>query len=51
MFQEALSYPRDSDSAVKTIAIGGVLLFLSFLVVPVFFVRGYSSGHCDGAGR
>ena len=41
MFQEALSYPRDSDSAVKTIAIGGVLLFLSFLVVPVFFVLGY----------
>ncbi|GGK66253.1 DUF4013 domain-containing protein [Haloarcula sebkhae] len=41
MFQEALSYPRDSDSAVKTIAIGGVLLLLSFLVVPVFFVFGY----------
>jgi hypothetical protein len=41
MFQEALIYPRDSDSAVKTIAIGGVLLFLSFLVAPVFFVLGY----------
>ncbi|WP_336339184.1 DUF4013 domain-containing protein [Haloarcula brevis] len=41
MFQEALQYPRDGDSAVKTIAIGGVLLFLSFLVVPVFFVLGY----------
>ncbi|WP_228841820.1 DUF4013 domain-containing protein [Haloarcula sp. CBA1127] len=41
MFQEALSYPRDSDSAVKTIAIGGALLFLSFLLVPLFFVFGY----------
>ena len=41
MFQEAITYPRDSDSAVKTIAIGGALLFLSFLVVPVFFVFGY----------
>jgi hypothetical protein len=41
MFQEAILYPRDGDSAVKTIAIGGALLFLSFLVVPVFFVLGY----------
>ena len=41
MFQEAITYPRESDSAVKTIAIGGALLFLSFLVVPVFFVLGY----------
>ena len=41
MFQEAITYPRDSDSAVKTIAIGGALLFLSFLVVPTFFVFGY----------
>ncbi len=41
MFKEAISYPRDGDSAVKTIAIGGALLFLSFLVVPLFFVFGY----------
>lgn len=41
MFQEAVTYPRESDSAVKTIAIGGALLFLSFLVVPVFVVLGY----------
>lgn len=41
MFQEALTYPRDSDSAMKTIAIGGALLFLSFLVVPTVFVLGY----------
>jgi len=41
MFQEAITYPRESDSAVKTIAIGGALLFLSVLVVPLFFVFGY----------
>jgi hypothetical protein len=41
MFQDAVNYPRDGDSAVKTIAIGGVLLFLSFLVVPLFFAFGY----------
>lgn len=41
MFQEAISYPRDGDSAVKTIAIGGALLFLSFFVVPLFFMFGY----------
>lgn len=41
MFEAALNYPRNSDSAIKTIAIGGVLLFLSFLVVPTFFVFGY----------
>jgi len=41
MFQEALNYPRNSDSAVKNVAIGGALLFLSFLFVPTFFVLGY----------
>src|SRR6056297_1817860 len=41
MFQEALNYPRNSNSAVKNVAIGGILLFLSFLFVPTFFVLGY----------
>lgn len=41
MFQEALNYPRNSDSAVKNVAIGGILLFLSFLLVPTFLVLGY----------
>jgi len=41
MFQEALNYPRNSDSAVKNVAIGGLLLFLSVLFVPMFFVLGY----------
>ena len=41
MFQEAINYPRNSDSALKNIAIGGVLLFFSFLLVPTFIVLGY----------
>jgi hypothetical protein len=41
MFQEALNYPRNSDSAVKNVAIGGALLFLSFLFVPALVVFGY----------
>jgi len=41
MFQEALNYPRNSDSAVKNVAIGGILLFLSFLFVPALVAFGY----------
>lgn len=41
MFQEALNYPRNSDSAVKNVAIGGLLLFLSFLFVPALAAFGY----------
>ena len=41
MFQDALNYPRNSDSAVKNVAIGGLLLFLSFLFVPALAVFGY----------
>jgi len=41
MFQEAINYPRDSDSAVKNLAIGGLLVLASVLFVPTFFVLGY----------
>jgi len=41
MFQEALNYPRNSDSTVKNVAIGGILLFLSFLFVPALAAFGY----------
>ncbi len=41
MLQEAINYPRNSDSAIKNVAIGGVLLLLGFLVVPTVFVLGY----------
>ncbi|MBX0323459.1 DUF4013 domain-containing protein [Halomicroarcula sp. F13] len=41
MFQEALNYPRNSDSAVKNVVVGGLLLVFSFLLVPTFLVFGY----------
>ena len=34
-------YPMESDEWVKTVAIGGVALIFSFLVVPLFLVAGY----------
>ncbi|MFC6973525.1 DUF4013 domain-containing protein [Halomicroarcula sp. GCM10025709] len=41
MFTEALNYPRESDDVLKTVLIGGLLLFFSFLLVPLFVVVGY----------
>ncbi|MFC7028280.1 DUF4013 domain-containing protein [Halomicroarcula sp. GCM10025324] len=41
MFQEAINYPRNGDSAIKNLAIGGLLLLFSFLLVPAFLVLGY----------
>lgn len=41
MFGDALRFPIAGDSAVKTILIGGVLGFLGFLLIPIFFVQGY----------
>lgn len=37
----ALNYPRESEDAVKTVLIGGVLTLFSFLLIPAFFVGGY----------
>lgn len=39
--EAAISYPRERDDWVRTILVGGLLLFLSFLVVPLFAVYGY----------
>lgn len=41
MLEEAINYPRNSDDAVKTILIGGVLTLFSVFLVPVFLVLGY----------
>ncbi|MEF8781317.1 MAG: DUF4013 domain-containing protein [Haloferacaceae archaeon] len=38
---ETLGYPMESDSWLMTVLIGGVLLFLSFLFLPVLLVYGY----------
>jgi hypothetical protein len=36
-----VKYPMESDEWVKTVAIGGVAIIFSFLVVPWFLVAGY----------
>lgn len=41
MIEDAFSYPTNRDDWVKTVLIGGVLTFLSFLVIPFFVVQGY----------
>lgn len=43
MFEESINYPREGEDGWKTIAIGGVLSLLSFLLVPVFLVLGYGA--------
>jgi hypothetical protein len=43
MFEEAINYPRESEKGWTTVAIGGLLSLLSFLVIPVFLVLGYGA--------
>lgn len=38
---ETVTYPMKSDEWTKTVLIGGVLVFLGFLIVPLFAVYGY----------
>lgn len=40
-FNDIVTYPMGRDDWLKTILIGGVLTFLSILVVPIFLVYGY----------
>lgn len=41
MFGDAISYPRTNDDWLPTIAIGGILLILQFLLIPIILVQGY----------
>ncbi|MFB6176993.1 MAG: DUF4013 domain-containing protein [Halobaculum sp.] len=41
MFQEAITYPTESDDWTKTVLIGGVLVLAGVLIVPTFLVYGY----------
>lgn len=41
---ETVTYPMKSDEWTKTVLIGGVLVFLGFLIVPLFAVYGYLVG-------
>jgi len=49
MLGDAISFPLEGDSGVKRIAIGGGVLFLSFLIVPIFWILGYAA-RCGLAG-
>lgn len=41
MFGEAIRFPIAGDDGVKNLLIGGILGFLTFLLIPIFFVQGY----------
>ncbi|WP_224337037.1 DUF4013 domain-containing protein [Haloprofundus halobius] len=41
MIGDSLTYLRESDDALATVLVGGVLLLLGFLLVPLFTVAGY----------
>ncbi len=41
MIARSLNYLRESDDAVRTVAIGGLLSILSVLIIPIFFILGY----------
>lgn len=39
--EDALTYPMESDDWIVTVLIGGVMLLLSFLLIPAFIAYGY----------
>lgn len=39
--ERSLTYPTNSESWLKTVIIGGIFVFLSFLFLPAFLVYGY----------
>jgi hypothetical protein len=41
MLSDALSYPLNGDSWLRTILVGGLLSLLTVFVIPVFFLQGY----------
>lgn len=41
MIGEALSFPKEGESWIKTVLIGGVLLLFSWLIIPTVLVQGY----------
>lgn len=41
VIREALAYPKSGDDWLKTVGIGGTLMFFGFLIIPFVFVLGY----------
>lgn len=44
MISDSITYLRNSDEAIRTVLIGGILSLLSFLLLPAFVVSGYLVG-------
>ncbi len=42
--EDALTYPMEDEDWLITVAIGGVLTFLGFLLVPIVLINGYLVG-------
>ena len=40
-FNEIITYPMEQDDWIKTVLIGGVLVFFGFLLIPLFIAYGY----------
>ncbi|MFB6113218.1 MAG: DUF4013 domain-containing protein [Halodesulfurarchaeum sp.] len=40
-YTEALTYPIDREDWVRTILIGGILMFFGFLIIPLVLINGY----------
>ncbi len=51
MISEAVRYLKESDDAVRTVLIGGVLTLFAFLIVPLFAVAGYLVRVLDRTAR
>lgn len=49
MIEDALSYPFEGDEGVENFLIGGLLLFVSILIFPIFIVMGYYMKVFEGA--
>ncbi len=42
MFNDSINYLKDSDDAVKTVLVGGLLVIFGFLIIPALIVQGYT---------
>lgn len=49
--ESVIQYPMERDDWVKTVLIGGVLIFFSFLLIPLFVVYGYLVRAIQGGWR
>lgn len=51
MISEAIGYLRESDDAVTTVILGGIMTLFAFLLVPLFALMGYAVRVLDRTAR